>query len=197
MILPALAFLIQGCAQIELRSLIRPQTDMAQYSAFTIINQADSKEQNYLRDEVLLDYASLVMSRRGYTKSITGKARAHVTLVFNEGFKEVFVPPSTQPIISYTPGEFTTVAGKINGETVNLFGYVPPRRIERYVERPGYKIDVYKLMLRIDIYDSANLSMIWTGTAYMESSPGSAIDDAKKMIDRLLENRLPGLEESR
>ena len=129
----------------------------------------------------------------GYSKSSLNMAKAHVTLVFNEGYEKVFVPPSAQPIISYTEGEFTTVTGKINGETVNFFGYIPPKRIESYVEIPAHDINVYKLMLRIDIYDAKNLNMLWTGTGYMESSPGKAIEDAKKMIDKLLKERLPGL----
>jgi hypothetical protein len=61
------------------------------------------------------------------------------------------------------------------------------------VEIPAHKIDVYKLMLSIDIYDAKTLSMIWTGTAYMESSQGKAIEDAKKMIDKLFKERLPEL----
>jgi len=194
--LSASAFLVQGCARIEIRSLMRPHIDIAEYSTFTTINQAEPKGQNHLRDEVLLDYVSKAMTKMGYSKSLPRKARARVTLVFNEGFKKVFVPPSTQPIISYAPGEFTTVTGRINGETVRLFGYIPPRRIERYIERPGHKIDIYKLILRIDIYDAKNLKMIWTGTAYMESSPGNAIEDAKKMIDKLFKKHLPELIES-
>ena len=169
---------------------------MAEYSTFTTINQAEPDKQQHLRDEVLLDYVSEVMIQSGYLKSQPHKAETRVTLVFNEGYEKVFIPPSSQPIISYTPGEFTTVTGKIDGETVRLFGYIPPRRIESYVERPGHKIDVYKLMLRIDIYDAGNLKMIWSGTAYMESSPANAIEDAKKMINKLLKERLPMLEES-
>ncbi len=188
--------LMHGCAGIEIRSLIKPHIDMAEYSTFTTINQAKPDKQNHLRDEVLLDYVSEVMTQSGYSKSLPRKAKTRVTLVFNEGFEKVFVPPSTQPIISHTPGEFTTVTGTINEETVRLFGYIPPRRIESYIERPGHKIDVYKLMLRIDIYDAKNLKMIWTGTAYMESSQGNAIKDAKKMIKKILEERLPMLEES-
>jgi len=191
--LSAFVFLMQGCASIELRSLIKPQTHMAEYRIFTTINQAKPKDQNYLRDEVLLEHISVVMSQMGYSKSSPNKAKAHVTLVFNEGFEKVFIPPSTQPIISYTEGEFTTVTGKINGETVNFFGYIPPKRIESYVEIPAHNIDVYKLVLRIDIYDAKTLNMIWTGTAYMESSPGNAVEDAKKMIDELLRKRLPNL----
>ncbi len=189
--LSAFAFLMQGCAGIETRSLLKPGIDMSDYRTFTTVNQAGPDGRNLLRDEVLLAHVSNVMSQMGYSKSSPREAGTRVTLVFNEGFKQVFVPPSTYPLISYTEGEFTSVTGKINGETIQLFGYVPPRRIERYISRPGYRIDVYKLMIRIDIYDSRNLNMIWTGTAYMKSSPGDAIDDAKKMIDKLLKQNLP------
>ncbi len=190
-LLSTFAFLMQGCAGIETRSLLKPGIDMADYRTFTTVNQAGPDGSNSLRDEVLLDYVSRVMSQMGYSKSSLSEARTRVTLVFNEGFKQVFVPPSTYPLISYTEGEFTSVTGKIDGETVQLFGYIPPRRIERYIERPGYRVNVYKLKLRIDIYDASNLKMIWTGTAYMRSSPGNAIDDAKKMIAKLLKQNLP------
>ena len=191
--LSVFALLMQGCARIEVRSLAKPQLNMLEYRTFTTVNQAKRGEQNHLRDEVLLEHASNVLIQKGYSESSPRLAKSRITLVFNEGFEKVFVPPSTQPIISYTEGEFTTVTGKINGETVSLFGYIPPRRIERYVEIPAHKIDVYKLMLRIDIYDARTLSMIWTGTAYMESSQGKAIKDAKKMIDKLFKERLPEL----
>jgi hypothetical protein len=184
-------FLVSGCATIELRSLIDPQIDMTQYQTFTLVNQAKPKEQNYLRDAVLLNHVSQIMTQQGYKEASSRTSQAHVTLVFTEGYKKVFVPPYTQPIISYIPGEFTTVTGKINGETVRLFGYTPPQRIERYVEGPSHKIDVYKLMLRVDIYDARSLKMVWTGTAYVESSLGNAIQDAKRMIEKLLRERLP------
>ncbi len=190
-LLPAFAFLMQGCAGIETRSLFKPGIDMANYRNFTTVNQAGTDGRNSLRDEVLLYYVSKAMSQMGYSKSSHREARARVTLVFNEGFKQVFVPPSTYPLISYTEGEFTSVTGKIDGKTVQLFGYIPPRRIERYIARPGYRVNVYNLQLRIDIYDADNLKMIWTGTAYMISSPGNAIDDAKKMIAKLLKQNLP------
>jgi hypothetical protein len=193
MCLSVFALLMQGCARIEVRSLAKPQLNMLEYRTFTTVNQAKPGEQNHLRDEVLLEHASNVLNQLGYSESSSKLAKSHITLVFTEGFEKVFVPPSTQPIISYTEGEFTTVTGKINGETVSLFGYIPPRRIERYVEIPAHKIDVYKLMLRIDIYDARTLTMIWTGTAYMESSQGKAIEDAKKMIDKLFKERLPEL----
>ena len=193
MCLSVFALLMQGCARIEVRSLAKPQLNMLEYRTFTTVNQAKPGEQNHLRDEVLLEHTSNVLIQKGYSESSPRLAKSRITLVFNEGFEKVFVPPSTQPIISYTEGEFTTVTGKINGETVSLFGYIPPRRIERYVEIPAHKIDVYKLMLRIDIYDARTLSMIWTGTAYMESSQGKAIKDAKKMIDKLFKERLPEL----
>ncbi|MCK5512035.1 MAG: DUF4136 domain-containing protein [Thermodesulfovibrionia bacterium] len=191
--LSVFALLMQGCARIEVRSLAKPQLNMLEYRTFTTVNQAKPGEQNHLRDEVLLEHTSNVLIQKGYSESSPRLAKSRITLVFNEGFEKVFVPPSTQPIISYTEGEFTTVTGKINGETVSLFGYIPPRRIERYVEIPAHKIDVYKLMLRIDIYDARTLSMIWTGTAYLESSQGKAIKDAKKMIDKLFKERLPEL----
>ncbi len=193
MCLSFFALLMQGCARIEVRSLAKPQLNMLEYRTFTTVNQAKPGEQNHLRDEVLLEHTSNVLIQKGYSESSPRLAKSRITLVFNEGFEKVFVPPSTQPIISYTEGEFTTVTGKINGETVSLFGYIPPRRIERYVEIPAHKIDVYKLMLRIDIYDARTLSMIWTGTAYMESAQGKAIKDAKKMIDKLFKERLPEL----
>ncbi len=189
----ALTFLMQGCAAIEITSLIKPRINMADYRTLATINQAKPEDKNYLRDEVLLDYASKVISQMGYSQSSPDKAKTRVTLVFSEGFEKVFVPPSTQPIISYTEGEFTTVTGTIDGKTVNFFGYIPPQRIERYVEIPAHKIDVYKLKLRVDIYDAKTLDMIWSGTAYKESSPASAIEDAKKMIDKLLKERLPRL----
>ncbi|HDH50078.1 MAG TPA: hypothetical protein ENH04_01595, partial [Nitrospirae bacterium] len=170
--LTALAILMQGCAMIEIRSLQKPHINMAGYRTFTTLNQAKSGEENYLRDEVLLDHTSDVMSELGYLQSSPKKAQARVTLVFNEGFKKVFIPPATEPIISYTEGEFTTVTGTVNGETIHFFGYIPPMRVERYVGIPAHEIDVYKLMLRIDIYDSRSLSKIWTGTAYKESTQG-------------------------
>ncbi|MCK5505193.1 MAG: DUF4136 domain-containing protein [Thermodesulfovibrionia bacterium] len=188
-----LALLMQGCARIEIRSLAKPQINMIEYRTFTTVNQAKPEEQNHLRDEVLLEHVSNVLTQMNYSESSPRTAKSRITLVFNEGFEKVFVPPSTQPIISYTEGEFTTVTGKINGETVSLFGYIPPRRIERYVKIPAYKIDVYKLMLRIDIYDARTLTMIWSGTANMESSQGRAIEDAKKMIGKLVRERLPEL----
>jgi hypothetical protein len=193
LLLSLIVLLETGCARIELRSLIDPQINMVEYRSFTVVNQSKPGKANYLRDKVLLEHASNVMAEMGYTAVLPATAQAHVTLVFNEGFKQVFVPPYTQPIISYTHGEFTSVTGTINGETVRLFGYIPPRRIERYVEIPGHEIDVYKLMLRIDIYDARTLSMVWTGTAYTESSPGNAIRDAKIMTDKLLKERLPDL----
>ncbi|MCK5139894.1 MAG: DUF4136 domain-containing protein [Thermodesulfovibrionia bacterium] len=191
--LSVFALLMQGCARIEVRSLAKPQLNMLEYRTFTTVNQAKPGEQNHLRDEVLLEHASNVLIQKGYSESSPRLAKSRITLVFNEGFEKVFVPPSTQPIISYTEGEFTTVTGKINGETVSLFGYIPPTRIERYVEIPAHKIDVYKLMLRIDIYDARTLTMIWSGTANMESSQGRAIEDAKKMIGKLVRERLPEL----
>ncbi len=161
--------------------------------ALLLQSTRQSREQNHLRDEVLLEHVSNVLTQMNYSESSPRTAKSRITLVFNEGFEKVFVPPSTQPIISYTEGEFITVTGKINGETVSLFGYIPPRRIERYVKIPAHKIDVYKLMLRIDIYDARTLTMIWSGTANMESSQGRAIEDAKKMIDKLVRERLPEL----
>ncbi|MBI4698297.1 MAG: DUF4136 domain-containing protein [Nitrospirae bacterium] len=186
-------FAVHGCAGIEIRSLLKPHVNMADYRTFTIINQVKSDDKNYLRDEVLLDHASHILSLTGYQRTSADKAKAHVTLVFTEGYEKVFVPPSTQPIISYTQGEFTTVTGTLNGQTVNFFGYIPPQRIEHYVEVPAHNIDVYRLALRIDIYDAKNLNQIWSGTAYMESSPANAVPYAKKMIDKLLRQGLPGI----
>jgi hypothetical protein len=184
---------MSGCARIEVRSLTKPSVNMLDYRTFTTVNQAKPEDENFLRDEILLNYISNLMTQKGYLIASEHEAKARVTLVFTEGYKKVFVPPSRQPVISYTEGEFTTVTGKIDEETVKLFGYIPPRRIESYIDIPGYLQDVYKLVLRIDIYDAKTLTMLWTGTAFMESSPGRAIDDAKKMIDKLIKERLPEL----
>ncbi|MCK5138753.1 MAG: hypothetical protein KAQ85_02825, partial [Thermodesulfovibrionia bacterium] len=103
-----LALLMQGCARIEIRSLAKPQINMIEYRTFTTVNQAKPEEQNHLRDEVLLEHVSNVLTQMNYSESSPRTAKSRITLVFNEGFEKVFVPPSTQPIISYTEGEFTT-----------------------------------------------------------------------------------------
>ncbi len=189
----AFVLLTQGCAFIEVRSLQKPHINLADYSAFTTFNQAQPDDAKHLRDEVLLDHTSKVLSQMGYSETERQIAQARVTLIFDEGFEKVFIPPYTEPIVSYTHGEFTTVTDTVNGETIHYFGYIHPRLIEEYVAIPGHEIDVYKLKLRLDIYDSRTLTMIWTGTAYTESSPGGAIKDARRMINKLLKQHLPSL----
>lgn len=188
-----MVIMTHGCAFIKVRSLQKPSVNMADFSTFTTLNQAQPDDEKHLRDEVLLDHASNVLSKMEYSDTSLQSARARVTLIFDEGFKKVFVPPYTEPIMSYTRGEYTTVSNTVNGETLHYFGYIHPRLIEEYVTIPGHEIDVYQLKLRLDMYDSRTLTMIWTGTAYTESSPGSAIKDARRMINKLLQQHLPSL----